>query len=64
MAHMSYTCRVTGMDTGYPYPRKNIHGYPIIFISILVDSKFQYTRAKWIIICDYLAVSIVVPTLW
>jgi hypothetical protein len=28
---------VTGMDTGYPYPRKNIHGYLITSITVPVD---------------------------
>jgi hypothetical protein len=37
---------VTGMDTGYPYPRKNIHGYFIISITVPTDIKLHHTHIQ------------------
>jgi hypothetical protein len=34
---------VTGMDTGYPYPRKNIREYLIISITVPANIKFHHT---------------------
>jgi hypothetical protein len=63
MAHMLDIHWVTGMDTGYPYLRKNIRGYLIISITVLADTKFHHTHIQWIIIRGYLPipVPIVIP---
>jgi hypothetical protein len=64
MAHMLDIHWVTGMDTGYPYPRKNIRGYLIISITVPADSEFHHTYIQWIIICGYLPIPIpiAIPT--
>jgi hypothetical protein len=64
MAHMLDIHWVTGMDTGYPYPRKNIRGYLIISITVPADIKFHHTHIQWIIIRGYLPipVPIAIPT--
>jgi hypothetical protein len=49
---------VTGMDTGYLYPRKNIRGYLIISITIPADIKFHHTHIQWIIIHSYLPIPV------
>jgi hypothetical protein len=49
---------VTGMDTGYPYPRKNIRGYLIISITVPTDTNFHHTHIKWIIIRGYLPIPV------
>jgi hypothetical protein len=65
MAHLLDIHWVTGMDTGYPYPRKNIHGYFTISITVPADTKFHHTHIQWIIIRGYLPipVSIAIPSL-
>jgi hypothetical protein len=58
MAHMLDIHWVTGMDTGYPYPRKNIHEYLIISITVPADIKFHQTHIQWIIIRGYLPIPV------
>jgi hypothetical protein len=58
MAHMLDIHWVMGMDIGYPYPRKNIHGYLIIFIIVPADTKFHHTHIQWIIIHGYLPIPV------
>jgi hypothetical protein len=58
MAHMLDIHWVTGMDTGYPYPRKNIRGYLIISITVPADIKFHHTHIQWIIIRGYLPIPV------
>jgi hypothetical protein len=58
MAHMLDIHWVTGMDTGYPYPRKNIRGYLIISITVPTDTNFHHTHIKWIIIRGYLPIPV------
>jgi hypothetical protein len=58
MAHMLDIHWVTDMDTGYPYPRKNIRGYLIISITVPADIKFQHTHIQWIIIRGYLPIPV------
>jgi hypothetical protein len=64
MAHMLDIHWVTGMDTGFPYSRKNIRGYLIISITVPTDIKFHHTHIQWIIICGYLPtpILIAIPT--
>jgi hypothetical protein len=53
---------VTGMDTGYLYPQKNIRGYLIISITVPADTKFHHTHIQWIIIRCYLLISVPIAT--
>jgi hypothetical protein len=54
---------VTSMDTGYPYPRKNIRGYLIISITVPADIKFHHTNIQWIIIRGYLPITVPIAIL-
>ena len=58
MAHMLDIHWVTSMDTGYPYPRKNIRGYLIISITVPADTKFHHTHIQSIIIRGYIPIPI------
>jgi hypothetical protein len=60
MTHILDIHWVTGMDTGYPYPRKNIHRYIIISITIPADIKFHHTHIQWIIIHGYLPILVLI----
>jgi hypothetical protein len=52
MVHMSYTHRITGMDTR----EKVISEYLIISIPIHIDSKFHHNHIQCIIIRSYLLI--------
>jgi hypothetical protein len=62
MTHILDIHWVTGMDTGYQYPRKNIRGYLIISIIIPADIKLHHTHIQWIIIRGYLLITVPVAT--
>jgi hypothetical protein len=49
---------VTGIDTGYPYPRKNIRGYLIISLTVSANNEFNHTYIQWIIIRGYLPIPV------